>query len=75
VLNVGYKARQLYRRMQALMVMVKAYRLKKMRVYINQLQVKFQRAKSMKDYGKSIIWTAPPKTLNVNYVHRQLTQE
>ncbi|ENN70521.1 hypothetical protein YQE_12697, partial [Dendroctonus ponderosae] len=60
----GYKASQLYKRMQALMVMVKAYRLKKMRVYINQLQAKFQRAKTMKDYGKSIIWPAPPRALH-----------
>lgn len=62
----GYRTRQLYKRMQAVMVMVKAYRLKKMRVYINQLQAKFQRAKTMKDYGKSIIWPAPPRALHVS---------
>lgn len=66
MISIGYKARQLYKRMQALMVMVKAYRLKKMRVYINQLQSKFQRAKTMKDYGKSIIWPAPPRALHVS---------
>lgn len=49
--------------MKALMVMVKAYRLKKMRVYINALQQKFARAKTMKDYGKSLQWPAPPVSL------------
>ncbi|XP_050300495.1 unconventional myosin ID isoform X2 [Anthonomus grandis grandis] len=60
----GYKARQLYKRMKALMVMVKAYRLKKLREYVNKLQVKFRNAKNMKDYGKSIIWPEPPKSLH-----------
>ncbi|CAG9773885.1 unnamed protein product [Ceutorhynchus assimilis] len=60
----GYKARQLYKKMKALMVMIKAYRLKKMRVYINQLYAKFHKAKSMRDYGKSVIWPAPPKALH-----------
>lgn len=45
------------------MIMIKAYRLKKMREYINALEIKFRRAKSMKDYGKSIIWPAPPLSL------------
>lgn len=49
--------------MKALMVMIKAYRLKKMREYINTLQRKFVRAGSMKDYGKSIMWPAPPTSL------------
>ncbi|XP_030751648.1 unconventional myosin ID isoform X2 [Sitophilus oryzae] len=57
----GYQARQQYKRMKALMVMINAYRLKKMRTYINALQQKFSRAKSMRDYGKSIMWPAPPK--------------
>ncbi|XP_018562187.1 myosin-IA isoform X2 [Anoplophora glabripennis] len=59
----GYVARQQYKRMKALMVMVKAYRLKKAREYINALQKKFARARSMKDYGKSIMWPAPPPSL------------
>ncbi|CAH0564005.1 unnamed protein product [Brassicogethes aeneus] len=61
----GYVARQQYKRMKALMVMVKAYRLKKMRVYVNNLQRKFANAKNMKDYGKSIQWPAPPRSLKV----------
>lgn len=49
--------------MRALMIMIKAYRLKKMRVYINTLQRKFVNAKQTKDYGKSILWPAPPPSL------------
>lgn len=45
------------------MVMVKVYRLKKVREYINNLEQKFRRAKSMRDYGKSITWPAPPPSL------------
>ncbi|KAJ8977277.1 hypothetical protein NQ317_006805 [Molorchus minor] len=56
----GYVARQQYKRMKALLVMIKVYRLKKIREYINILQKKFHNAKSMRDYGKSIVWPAPP---------------
>lgn len=56
-------AREQYKRMRALMVMIKAYRLKKTREYINTLQRKFSRAGSMRDYGKSIIWPAPPLSM------------
>lgn len=59
----GYVARQQYKKMRALMVMIKAYRLKKTRQYINVLQKKFVNAGSMKDYGKSITWPAPPRSL------------
>lgn len=59
----GYVAREQYKRMRALMVMVKAYRVKKIREYINALELKFRRAKSMKDYGKSLTWPAPPLSL------------
>lgn len=45
------------------MVMIKVYRLKKMRQYISALEAKFKRAKSMRDYGKSITWPAPPLSL------------
>lgn len=59
----GYKARQLYKRMKALMTMIQAYRMKKMRVYVNALQHKFINAKRTRDYGKSIMWPAPPVSL------------
>lgn len=59
----GYVARQQYKKMRALMTMVQAYRMKKMRTYVNTLQSKFVNAKRMKDYGKSIIWPAPPVSL------------
>nr|XP_023024555.1 myosin-IA isoform X1 [Leptinotarsa decemlineata] len=59
----GYVAREQYKRMKALMTMIKVYRMKKMREYITVLANKFHRAKSMKDYGKSIVWPAPPLSL------------
>ncbi|KAF5295154.1 hypothetical protein FQR65_LT10542 [Abscondita terminalis] len=59
----GYQARQLYKRMKALMVMVMAYRNMKLRKYINSLQTKFSGARKLRDYGKSIQWPAPPPTL------------
>lgn len=59
----GYVARQQYKRMRALLTMVRAYRLKKMRTYINLLERKFMNAKRMPDYGKSIQWPEPPKAL------------
>ncbi|XP_076272228.1 unconventional myosin ID isoform X2 [Rhynchophorus ferrugineus] len=59
----GYKARQLYKRMKAALFLIQAYRRKKMRSYVNQLQVKFRNAKKMHDLGKSITWPAPPKGL------------
>ncbi|KAG5889110.1 hypothetical protein JTB14_003913 [Gonioctena quinquepunctata] len=59
----GYVAREQYKRMKALMTMVKVYRLKKIKEYVNQLESKFRRAKSMRDYGKSITWPAPPLSL------------
>ncbi|XP_025831898.1 myosin-IA isoform X2 [Agrilus planipennis] len=59
----GYKARQLYKKMKALLVMVEAYRRKKMRVYIETLQHRFAGARSMKDYGKHIQWPSAPAAL------------
>lgn len=59
----GYVARQKYKRMRALLTMMQAYRLKKMRTYVDELQRKFANANKMKDYGKSIVWPVPPKSL------------
>jgi myosin-1 len=59
----GYCARQQYKRMRALMTMVQAYRLKKMRTYVNNLQAKFVHARNTRDFGKSIMWPAPPVSL------------
>ncbi|CAH1104403.1 unnamed protein product [Psylliodes chrysocephalus] len=41
----------------------KTWRGKKIRQYINELEFKFRRAKSMKDFGKSILWPAPPLSM------------
>lgn len=43
--------------------MVEAYRRKKLRTYIETLQKKFVNARNMRDYGKSILWPAPPLPL------------
>ncbi|XP_044760641.1 unconventional myosin ID [Coccinella septempunctata] len=59
----GYRARQHYKKMRAALVMIKAYRLKKTRCYVNALQKKLGHVKTAKDYGKSIIWPAPPLTM------------
>ncbi|CAH1988239.1 unnamed protein product [Acanthoscelides obtectus] len=59
----GFVARQQYKKMKALLTMVKCYRQKKLREYISSLENKFRRVKTMKDYGKSIVWPAPPRSL------------
>nr|CAI5842506.1 unnamed protein product [Callosobruchus analis] len=59
----GYVARQQYKKMKALLTMIKCYRQKKLREYICALENKFRRVKTMKDYGKSIVWPAPPRSL------------
>lgn len=59
----GYRDRQLFKKMKALMTMVEIYRRKKLRTYINALQTKFAHARTMKDYGKHILWPAPPLQL------------
>ncbi|KAK4874738.1 hypothetical protein RN001_014098 [Aquatica leii] len=59
----GYQARQLYKKMKALMVMVVAYRNMKLRKFVNALQAKFAGARNMRDYGRSIQWPAPPRAL------------
>lgn len=43
--------------------MIEIYRRKKLRVYVQTLQQKFVNAKNMRDYGKSIVWPAPPAPL------------
>lgn len=59
----GYRDRLLYKKMKALMTMIEIYRRKKLRTYINSLQSKFANARHMRDYGKSILWPAPPLQL------------
>lgn len=59
----GYKAREFYKKLRAAWIMINAYRQMKLRVYVNSLQRKFVNARNMKDYGKSIMWPAPPKSL------------
>ncbi|XP_050497892.1 unconventional myosin ID isoform X1 [Diabrotica virgifera virgifera] len=59
----GWMARQQYKILKAAMTILKAYRKMKLRDYICTLQSKFKNAKKMKDYGKSIMWPAPPLSL------------
>lgn len=65
----GYVARQQYKKMKALMTMIKVYRQKKIREYICALDNKFKNAKKMRDYGKSILWPAPPLSLRETTKH------
>lgn len=59
----GYQARRLYKKMKAALVMIHAFRMKKIRTYINTLHRKLGNAKQMPDYGKSVQWPAPPYNL------------
>lgn len=56
----GWIARQQYKRMKAAVTIMKYYKAYKRRVYVQDLATKFQRARSMRDYGKHIVWPKPP---------------
>lgn len=56
-------ARREYKKMKALMTMIKVYRQKKFREYICLLDLRFKGVKRMKDLGKSLIWPKPPSLL------------
>lgn len=56
----GWICRQQYKRMKAAVTIMKHYRAYKRRTYVQELATKFRSARSMKDYGKHIVWPRPP---------------
>ncbi|XP_034946266.1 unconventional myosin ID isoform X2 [Chelonus insularis] len=52
----GYLCRRSYKRMRAILVIMRHYRRYKQRSYICQLQQTFKSAKTMKKYGKLLPW-------------------
>ncbi|KAG5676510.1 hypothetical protein PVAND_006341 [Polypedilum vanderplanki] len=56
----GWIARQNYKKMKAAMTIMRVYRQLKLRSYIATLAQRFQHAKKMRDFGKSIQWPTPP---------------
>uniref|UniRef100_A0A1B6DEF2 Myosin motor domain-containing protein n=1 Tax=Clastoptera arizonana TaxID=38151 RepID=A0A1B6DEF2_9HEMI len=55
----GAVCRQRYRKMKALLTIMKHYRNYKMRSYIAQLDRIFKNASRLRDFGKSLKWPAP----------------
>ncbi|XP_047111722.1 unconventional myosin ID [Schistocerca piceifrons] len=49
-----------YRKMKAALCIFRHYRKYKIRSYMIQLQTAFMHVKSLRDYGKTIIWPSPP---------------
>lgn len=66
----GAIARMHYRKMKAALKIMQHYRRYKTRSYITKLQNSFRNVRSMKDYGKSVTWPAPPLALRsaVGYI-------
>ncbi|KAK7866208.1 hypothetical protein R5R35_001420 [Gryllus longicercus] len=56
----GAICRMHYRKMKAALKIMQYYRRYKVRAYIAQLQVLFRNVQTMRDYGKSVRWPAPP---------------
>lgn len=56
----GWIARQRYKKMKAAATIMRIYRQYKLRSYVATLAQRFQHAKRMRDYGKSIQWPKPP---------------
>lgn len=52
----GYLCRQKYKKMKAALVIMKHYQRYKIRTYVNELEKIFRNAKTMRDYGKRLIW-------------------
>ncbi|XP_076657255.1 unconventional myosin ID [Halictus rubicundus] len=52
----GYLCRQKYKKMKAALVIMKHYRIYKIRTYIKELERVFRDAKNMRDYGKRLTW-------------------
>ena len=56
----GWICRKNFKKMKAAIIIVRVYRQLKLRSYISALANRFQHAKKMRDYGKSILWPAAP---------------
>ncbi|XP_055925678.1 unconventional myosin-Id-like [Argiope bruennichi] len=56
----GAIARLRYRKMLAMLAIIKFYRHQKLRKYIDQVNHAFRNVKTMKDYGKKITWPPAP---------------
>lgn len=56
----GWICRRNYKKMKAAVTIMRVYRQLKLRSYVANLAQRFQHAKKMRDYGKSIQWVAPP---------------
>lgn len=56
----GYLCREQYKKIKAAVKIKRYYRKYKMQTYVETLQQKFRGARNMRDYGKSIMWPAPP---------------
>jgi len=59
----GTLARKRYKRMVAARLIWRKYRKYKMRSYITDLNSTFRNVRSMKDYGASLEWPQPPRSL------------
>lgn len=55
----GWICRRNYKKMKAAVTIMRVYRQLKLRSYVASLAQRFQHAKKMRDYGKSIQWPAP----------------
>ena len=62
----GYLCRQNYKKMKAAIVIMKHYRMYKIRTYIKELEKIFRNAKTMRDYGKRLHW--PRENFAVRHV-------
>ncbi|XP_043255294.1 unconventional myosin ID [Colletes gigas] len=66
----GYLCRQKYKKMKAALVIMEHYRRYKIRTYVNELEKIFRNAKTMRDYGKRLIW--PRENFAIMHVLRAL---
>lgn len=56
----GWICRQQYKKMKAAKAIMQYYHRYKQRSYVQELAARFRNARSMKDYGKHIVWPTPP---------------
>ena len=59
----GAIARRRYKRMSAVRTIIAAYRHYKVRSYLQKLNIIFKGVEHTTDFGKSLLWPEPPKTL------------
>jgi len=57
----GTLCRIQYRKMKAALYIMQYYRRAKICQYLDKLQHAFRGVKNMRDYGKSVVWPAPPR--------------